>query len=290
LSERRLDLDHPVDLRFATVWAKTVTRRSGVHWWATRTPDGDGAAAIRVEGATVRAEAWGAGAAWMLEALPRLVGANDDPSGFPDDDPPLAALRRRFAAVRIGATGRWYEALVTTIVGQRVVTADAAASIRRLRHRYGSPAPAGPLGLLPEPETLLAITDHEFHQLGIERSRARVLRVAAVEAARAERLDGTDGAAARVWLQQLPGIGPWTAGIVAAVAGGDPDAVPVGDLHVPDMVCRALTGEGGDDARMLALLEPYAGHRGRVVRLAKLGGPSPREHRPKPFRTDITRW
>ena len=56
-------------------------------------------------------------------------------------------------------------------------------------------------------------------------------------------------------------------------AFGDPDAVSVGDFHLPNMVAWALAGEPrGTDERMLELLEPYRGQRGRVIRLLELGG------------------
>jgi 3-methyladenine DNA glycosylase/8-oxoguanine DNA glycosylase len=49
--------------------------------------------------------------------------------------------------------------------------------------------------------------------------------------------------------------------------------VSIGDYHLPNVVAWALAGEPrGDDARMLELLEPYAGHRGRVQRLLEAGG------------------
>jgi 3-methyladenine DNA glycosylase/8-oxoguanine DNA glycosylase len=60
---------------------------------------------------------------------------------------------------------------------------------------------------------------------------------------------------------------------VAAVALGDPDAVSVGDYHLPHLVAWALAGKPrGDDALMLELLEPFRGNRGRVLRLLELGG------------------
>jgi hypothetical protein len=47
----------------------------------------------------------------------------------------------------------------------------------------------------------------------------------------------------------------------------------VGDFHMPSLVTWALAGEPrGTDDRMLELLEPFAGHRGRVVRLLKTSG------------------
>jgi 3-methyladenine DNA glycosylase/8-oxoguanine DNA glycosylase len=71
----------------------------------------------------------------------------------------------------------------------------------------------------------------------------------------------------------VPGIGPWTIAEVGRVAYGDPDAVSVGDYHLPNLVAWALAGEPrADDARMLELLEPYRGQRGRVQRLLEASG------------------
>src|SRR2546429_340579 len=59
-------------------------------------------------------------------------------------------------------------------------------------------------------------------------------------------------------LGALPGVGPWTAAKVALVALGAPDAVPVGDYHLPRIVAYALEGKArSPDERMLGLLEPY---------------------------------
>jgi len=96
-------------------------------------------------------------------------------------------------------------------------------------------------------------------------------------------------------LTALPGIGPWTAAEVALVALGDPDAVSLGDYHLPDMVAWALAGEPrADDTRMLELLEPWRGHRGRVIRLVVMGaGAAPRRGPRMPLRTitgQLTRY
>ena len=80
-------------------------------------------------------------------------------------------------------------------------------------------------------------------------------------------------AAAYAALRAFGGIGPWTAAEVGARAFGDPDTVSVGDVHLPNTVAWALAGEPrGTDARMLELLEPYRGQRGRVIRALELGG------------------
>jgi 3-methyladenine DNA glycosylase/8-oxoguanine DNA glycosylase len=78
---------------------------------------------------------------------------------------------------------------------------------------------------------------------------------------------------ARTLLESLEGIGPWTSGEVALTAFGDADSVPIGDYHLPSLVSFALAGEPeADDARMLELLAPFAGHRGRVIRLLEASG------------------
>ena len=63
---------------------------------------------------------------------------------------------------------------------------------------------------------------------------------------------------------------------------GDADAVPVGDYHIPNTVAWALAGEPrGTDERMLELLEPYRGHRRRVITLIKSAGISAPKYGPK---------
>jgi 3-methyladenine DNA glycosylase/8-oxoguanine DNA glycosylase len=80
----------------------------------------------------------------------------------------------------------------------------------------------------------------------------------------------------------LPGVGAWTAAEVAFRALGDPDAVSLGDFHIPNMVAWALAGEPrGTDHRMLELLEPYRGQRGRVIRMLEAAGISAPRYGPR---------
>ena len=61
----------------------------------------------------------------------------------------------------------------------------------------------------------------------------------------------------------------------------DADSVVVGDYNLPHTVAWALAGKRrSDDAEMLELLEPFAGHRGRVQGMLKGNGKPPR-HAPK---------
>lgn len=280
-----------LNLKVTLMWVKTSQSRDGVRWWATETPQGPASLAFRPVGGEVIADAWGPGAAWAVEHLPALLGNDDDPSGFEPRDSVVRDLVSRMGVPRLGATGRWYEAMATAAIYQRVVSADARTAVTRMGRLHGAEVPGeGPLPLFPRPEAVLRVPDHGFHRAGVDRARTRVIRVAAKHADRLEALGGRPASEARGWLQRLPGVGPWTAARTTGAAAGDPDAVPVGDLHVPVLVTYALSGAtGGDDDSMLELLEPYAGHRGRVVRLVKAAGIGPPKHHPAPTRFDISR-
>jgi 3-methyladenine DNA glycosylase/8-oxoguanine DNA glycosylase len=98
----------------------------------------------------------------------------------------------------------------------------------------------------------------------------------------AERLEAAMPAEAAARLLAVPGIGPWTVAEVTRLTYGDPDAVSVGDYHLPSLVAWIFAGERrGDDARMLELLEPYRGQRGRVVRLLEVSGRRPPRRGPR---------
>jgi 3-methyladenine DNA glycosylase/8-oxoguanine DNA glycosylase len=87
---------------------------------------------------------------------------------------------------------------------------------------------------------------------------------------------------ARESLRVIPGVGVWTAAEISSRAFGDADAVSFGDYHLARNVTWALTGaDGGTDEDMSKLLEPYAGHRHRVVRMIELAGVSPPRRGPR---------
>lgn len=250
--------------------------RDGSWWRAFRTPLGPVTVRYvpRPADGEVRVQAWGPGAGWALEAAPEAVGARDSLEGFDPPPGPVRQAHRRLPGLRIVRTGTVFAALVPTVLEQKVTGVEAREAWRRLVRAWGEPAP-GPGGLLapPGPEAIARRPGWAFHTLGVEARRAGVLRAAAARAPRLEEAAGMPLAEARLRLAAFPGIGPWTAARVAEVALGDPDAAPVGDFHVPHTVAWALAGEPrGSDERMLELLEPYAGHRGRAVRLLKASG------------------
>jgi 3-methyladenine DNA glycosylase/8-oxoguanine DNA glycosylase len=243
-------------------------------WWTTRTPEGPATLHVAWKPPLVEAEAWGSGAQWALEAAPHLVGAEDRPDTFSPPEGLVRDLHRRMPGLRIAGTRRVFEALVPAIIGQKVTTREARSSGKRLVSALGEPGP-GPtdLRLLPAPEVLGGLSYWDLHPFGIERKRAATLIEAARRHRRLEEITSMSPAAAAERLRAVRGIGAWTAGHVLGIALGDPDAVPVGDFHLPNTVAYALAGEDrADDERMLELLEPYRGHRRRVMLLLKNAG------------------
>ena len=248
--------------------------RSGAWWRATRTPDGPATVRIAVDGAEIEATAWGDGAAWAIAAVPELLGSRDSLDGFEPGRGLVRELHRRMPGLRIGRSNAVFEALLPTVIAQKVIGVQAGASYRALVRRYGERAPGPlPLFLPPTPALLAATPTYAFHPLGLEARRAGIIREAARRAARLEEALVMNPAEATKRLRAIPGIGAWTAAEVTAVALGDRDAVSVGDFHLANTVAWALAGEPrADDERMLELLEPFAGHRGRVVRLLEAAG------------------
>jgi endonuclease III len=264
-------------------------RGSGVLWRTTQTPDG--AATVRIvtrSGGGVSARAWGPGARWLLDHLPALLGAHDEVLLPHAPGPGSALLRdiaRRHEGLRIGRTHRVFEALVPAVLEQKVVGKEAWRAWRTLLYKFGEaapgPAPEG-MRVFPPAAVWARIPSWEWHRAGVEGVRAQTIMNAARVASRLEQVVTLGQREADSLLRSLPGIGPWTSAEVRQRACGDPDAISVGDYHLPKAVGWTLAGERGtDDAGMLELLAPYQGQRYRVQRLIELGGSTPPRRGPR---------
>lgn len=257
----------------------SVRRDADGSWWrATRTPAGPATAHLAASAEGIVVHAWGSGAEWPLEAAPELLGARDSLDGFDPSPGVVRDLHRRMPGLRITRTRAVFEALVPVVLEQKVPGAQARRAYRALARAFGEPAP-GPGGLVlpPAAGALARAPYYAFHPLGIERRRADTLKAAASRAIRLEETADMPLPDAYRRLLAFDGIGPWSAAHVALAAWGDADAVPLGDYHLPHIVSWALAREErGTDERMLELLQPYEGQRGRVIRLllsAHIGPP-----------------
>ena len=290
------------------------TDAAGAAWRTSLTPDGPGTLRVYVTpgaasppGATgasgppgavgmagaddlagsrpvVHAMTWGPGAAWLLASLPALLGAEDDPAGFEPAHPLVGEMYRQHPGLRIGRSGRVFEALVPAVLEQKVVGTEATRAWRLLLLRFGGPPPGpapGGMRVCPPPRAWARIPSWEWHRAGVELVRARTIIGAARVAHRVEEITTMTPAEADRRLQALSGIGPWTSAEIRQRACGDPDAVSVGDYHLPSIVGWALIRQKVDDAGMLELLSPYAGHRHRAARLLVLSGMGPPRRGPR---------
>lgn len=264
-----------------------------VVWRTVRTPHGPATLRLaqRTDG-SIGAHAWGTGAEWAVAGVPELLGAGDDWTGLDLTAlPRLAEARRRNPGLRLTRCRQVFEMMLAAILEQKVTTLEAHRSWARLVRRHGDaapgPVPAG-MRVCPDADTWRRIPSWDWHRAGVDPKRSR----AAVEAARlASGLErtlelGRGGAEVARRLRTVPGVGIWTAAETSQRAHGDADAPSFGDLHVPGLVGLALIGRPVDDDGMLELLEPWRGHRQRVVRLIMLAGVREARTAPRATLTD----
>lgn len=251
-------------------------REDGVTWLTGNTPDGAGTLALRrFADGEIEAQAWGPGADRLLAGVPDLLGASDDDDGFVAHHEPVARMRHRMPGLRLGSTGRVFDALIPAVLEQKVTGYEARRSWRELCRWYGEPAPGpAPEGMRvpPTPRAILSIVDWKWHRAGVDLQRRKALIFAAQVAHRLEPAAELRGADGRALLRKVSGIGVWTASEIAQRAWGDPDAVSFGDFHVPATVGYALVGAPLDDEGMARELAPYAPQRQRAVRYLEAGG------------------
>ena len=220
--------------------------------------------------AGVSAEASGPGADALLTAWQRRLSAHeDDAARFAPKHPMVARLHQRFSSLKLWPMPWLFDVACGAVLQQRVTFGEACGQFARLAERFG---PGGTV--FPSAHTLREVPTFELRALGIDEQRARTLRALSKTEAEHPFLSiETPAPEVRRRLTMVPGIGPWTLGMVQGFGLGDPDALVPGDVHLPHVVCFALARESrGSDARMLELLAPFEGHRFRVVRLLSAAG------------------
>jgi AraC family transcriptional regulator of adaptative response / DNA-3-methyladenine glycosylase II len=155
-------------------------------------------------------------------------------------EPVLAAhpaLVGRRAGTRVPGSLVGFETAVRVILGQQVTVAAARTLVGRLVEAFGESieTPWSDLHrLFPSAETIAEAPADALGRLGIVRRRVAALQAVAREVAEG-RLALTPGASLPLTLEALgalPGVGPWTAQMIAMRALAWPDAYPPGDVAV----------------------------------------------------------
>ncbi len=263
----------------------TIQRDAAGVWLTMVTPVGSASLHLGSRAGGVDAAAWGPGAELAIAGVPALLGADDDDTGFdPSAHPVVAELHHRMRGLRLTRAGRILPFLIPTVLAQKVTGLEAKRAWRELVHRHGEPAPGpAPLGMrvAPSPAVWRYIPSWEWHRAGVGPQRSdTIMRVVRVGESLERAADDAIPDATRK-LRSIPGVGVWTVAETLQRSHGDPDAVSVGDFHVSKRVGWALIGERVDDEGMLELLEPWRGHRQRVVRLIEAAGIGYERHGPR---------
>lgn len=221
---------------------------------------GKGAVDVRVGGADGDA---------VQSAMELSLAHDDGHATFAPEHPLISKLHRTLRGMRIVPIPWAFDVACQTILGQRVTTEDAMRGFRRITERYG--ARADDLRAFPSAPRVAEMPTWQLEELGVDPKRARAM-IGLARAIVARPGFWSSPLLVRI-LESIRGIGPWTIGNVMGFAMGDPDALVLGDLHLPHVVSWALAQEPrGSDERMLELLQPFAGQRFRVTRLLMSAG------------------
>ena len=222
----------------------------------------------------------------LVRSCPTWLGLGDSwesftaSAGYASLPRSLRRAHQEHPGLRLSASDQLDRHVFAAIIEQRVTLKEAFQTQRDVLIRYGEPAvesgyrdqPAG-MRVHPTARTLGTIPDWGWHRVGVDAARYNAVRAYARAADSLHRLAAAGPVAHFASaLGSLHGVGPWTVTQVLQIQVGHPDAVSVGDYHLAHHVGYALRGKRGDDADMLRLLAPYAGHRQRVVRLILAAG------------------
>ncbi len=174
--------------------------------------------------------------------------------------PQLAARVERTSGLRVPGAFNGFELALRAVLGQQITVKAATTIFGRFVEVFGSSlaTPEPDVNrLAPDAADVASASLQQLIDRGLTRRRAETVQaLARAVADGAVRLDPpVDFIAMRGALQELPGIGPWTAEYVAMRALGDPDAFPHSDLGL-------MSALGVDKpAALLALAEAWRPYR-----------------------------
>jgi len=167
----------------------------------------------------------------LVARVQRLFDLRADPAPIAAHlakDPLLGPLVR--PGLRVPGAWDPFEMAVRAVLGQQVSVEHARSLAGRLALEQGEPLPQPAPGISRLFPTAARLAEVELR--GMPKARARAIRLLAVAVRDgALLLDGArDLETAVAQLTALPGIGRWTAEVIALRALGEPDAFPAGDL------------------------------------------------------------
>ena len=214
----------------------------------------------------------------IIDAVSRvraLLGTDEDPAPAATalrDDPVIGPLVRTAPGLRVPRSWDRFETAVRIIVGQQISLAAASTLSGRIAKRFGTPIDPVleccndvlvPLThLFPGAATLADAGGEGFAGLGFTQQRIRTI-VSFAQAVVSGELDVTSVDTLDDTVAQLceqPGIGPWTAHLIAMRVFGHDDAFPASDLGLRRSAAR-LVGHTVSARELEALAENWRPYR-----------------------------
>jgi AraC family transcriptional regulator of adaptative response / DNA-3-methyladenine glycosylase II len=221
--------------------------RDGAYRRTLRLPTGHGVVSLRPHADHVRCDLLLDDFRDLSTAIARcrrLLDLDADPEAIVDAlgaDAHLGALVAKAPGQRIPRTVDEEELAVRVVLGQQVSVKAARTHARRLVDAYGSPIQHASGGLTHAFPDITQLAEIDPAHLAFPKARQRTL-IALVRGLAAGEIvlgPGCDWNRAREQLLALPGVGPWTAEVIAMRGLGDPDAFPASDLGV-QLAAKAL--------------------------------------------------
>ncbi|MAE97046.1 MAG: 3-methyladenine DNA glycosylase 2 [Deltaproteobacteria bacterium] len=205
------------------------------------------------------------GLALVAERVRILFDLGADPAQVAADlrrDPFLAERIAARPGLRVTGAFDPFETAVRIVLGQQVSVKGATTLAARLIESAGAPAEGAPPGLshhFPSPE---AVLEADVAALAMPRRRADAVKALARAVAEDELRLGAeaDPEELRDALVAVPGIGPWTAEVIALRALGDPDAFPAGDLGLRKALGNGALASEGQVAERARSWRPWRGY------------------------------
>ncbi|MET0382879.1 MAG: Ada metal-binding domain-containing protein [Burkholderiaceae bacterium] len=172
-----------------------------------------------------------------IEAVRHALDLDADPARMASVIDALAALHpdsQAAAGLRMPGSFDGFETAARIVLGQQVTVAAARTLTRRLVERFGAPVETPWEGLgrcFPDAATVAAAAPESIGELGIARQRVDALQALARAAAGGLPLHrGAPLAPTLAALLELPGIGAWSAELMALRVLGATDAFPATDI------------------------------------------------------------
>jgi AraC family transcriptional regulator of adaptative response / DNA-3-methyladenine glycosylase II len=165
----------------------------------------------------------------------RLLDLDADPEAVIEvlgSDPVLSPVVAKAPGQRIPRTVDEAELAVRAVLGQQVSTKAARTHAGRLVAAYGNPVHDADGALTHTFPSVEQLAEIDPVHLAVPKVRRRTLTalIAGLADGSVVLDAGCDWDAARRHLLAMPGIGPWTAEVIAMRGLGDPDAFPASDL------------------------------------------------------------